>query len=81
MIDSNIESYDQRIDVWYIGVIALFLFSNNVEAIQNENKEYWLISSKPQSTAEQRQKHLQYVSLEAIRFINSLLRADFHKRP
>ena len=55
IFNDKVTSYDERIDIWYIGVIALFLFSNNIEAISAKKKDYWMVSAEPQDTQELKQ--------------------------
>ena len=40
MTDSSIDAYDERIDVWYVGMVAMLLFSLNFELI-SDNRKFW----------------------------------------
>ena len=55
MFDTKVTYYDERIDIWYIGVIALYLFSNNINAISDKKKDFWMVSTEPQGAQEMRQ--------------------------
>ncbi len=37
--------YDDRVDVWYLGICFLIMLSNHKE-IMNFNKEHWAVSSE-----------------------------------
>ena len=73
------QKYDNKVDVWYIGVLMLILLSNNQHVISQ--KEYWTISAKKESDKEEAAKNLHFMSLDGLAFINSLLRFQCADRP
>ena len=40
MTDKSIDAYDERIDVWYVGMVAMLLFSLNFELLW-DNRKFW----------------------------------------
>ena len=67
-------------DVWYLGMTILFLYSNHKDILHN-GKTRWTISSKVQTTANEIEKNLQKVSIDALRFANKMLRYEYTERP
>ena len=45
------ENYDDRVDVWYLGICFLIMLSNHKE-IMNFNKEFWAVSQKIETEPE-----------------------------
>lgn len=71
---------DSRLDVWYLGVCSLILYSND-KNIMNFTKEYWSIASTVSTSPEDIQKNLQYISIEGLKFAEKMLKFDFRERP
>ena len=47
MVNAELDLYDERVDVWYIGCLALILFSNDIHKVA-KTKEYWFIKATPE---------------------------------
>lgn len=72
--------YDLRIDVWYLGMTILYLYSNHKDILHNK-KTHWSIASEIQTGKNAIEKNLQNVSIDALRFANKMLRFDYNERP
>ena len=80
MVNAELDLYDERVDVWYIGCLALILFSNDIHKVA-KTKEYWFIKATPEKQNAFKVKNLHNISLEAINFINKAMRYDYKRRP
>ena len=61
--------YDRRIDVWYLGVNYLILFSNDKNIVNND-KDFWNVN-----------ENLRQISVPTLRFADKMVKYDFTKRP
>ena len=80
MFDPSITQYDGRVDVWYIGIMTMILYSKDIKKI-TEDKKMWSLRTDLGMDEGKRRVNLHDISLEGIRFINRLLRYDYQKRP
>ena len=72
-------SYDERIDVWCVGVFYFILLTNRMmfEMQQNSYKKTeWSLETDRSPLA-----NCMHVSLEGIKFIDDVVRFDFKDRP
>ena len=80
MINEKLDFYDERVDVWYIGCLALIMFSNDIHKVA-KTKEYWFVKATAEKQKPLQVKNLHNITLEAINFINKAMRFDYKKRP
>ena len=80
MAKNSHEMYDNKIDVWYIGMMALLLFSKNFNSLK-DNRDAWVLEVDQKQDEEAKELNMHNISLECIRFIQSSLRYDFKRRP